>query len=138
MPAASPTIVTLTREIAQLKEQVTSLWRLVSKQHAPPRDTSIEAFCLRHGISRGTYLNLRKSGKTPREAAVGLRRIITEEAEADWVREREAEAATIAEQRKTDGSTEIKAMAGRKSWDRRKNRTVTTAQRKAACMVSLE
>jgi hypothetical protein len=90
----------LSKEIELLKEQVASLFRLMGEQ-AKPRDTSIDAFCKRKGISRGTYLNMRKAGKGPRELAVGVRRIITPEAEADWDRERQAEAAAITEQRKS-------------------------------------
>jgi hypothetical protein len=95
----SPTIVALAREVALLKEQVTSLFSLLGAK-SKPRDSSIAGFCERHGISRGSYLNLRKRSKAPREVAVGLRRIITQEAEADWVREREADAAVIAQRRK--------------------------------------
>jgi hypothetical protein len=89
----SPTVSALTREIALLKDQIASILSILglSKQ----RDPSINGFCRRHGISRGTYLNLRRRGKAPREVAAGVRRIISEQAEADWIAEREAEAAEI-------------------------------------------
>jgi hypothetical protein len=48
------------------------------------RDPSIAGFCKRKDISRSHYVNLRRAGLGPREAAVGRRRIITPQAEADW------------------------------------------------------
>lgn len=57
------------------------------------RDPSINGFCARKGISRSIYNKLQKLGKGPREIAAGQRRTITPEAESDWDREREAEAA---------------------------------------------
>jgi hypothetical protein len=56
-------------------------------------DADINGFCRRHQICRATYYNLKKQGKGPRVMRVGSRDRITEEADADWVREREAEAA---------------------------------------------
>lgn len=53
---------------------------------------SIIEFCRAHGISRPTYYNLKKKGLTPREMEVGARRLISQEAAADWRREREAAA----------------------------------------------
>jgi hypothetical protein len=89
--SSSPTVAALTREIAQLKEQVTSIFSVLGLSRR--RDPSINGFCKRHGISRGTYLNLRRRNKAPREVAAGTRRIISELAEAEWIAEREAEAA---------------------------------------------
>lgn len=48
---------------------------------------SIPEFCLRHGISRATYYNLRKASKAPRTMHVNGRELISVEAEADWRRE---------------------------------------------------
>jgi hypothetical protein len=89
----SPTVAALRHDIAHLKEQIASILSVlgISKR----RDPSIAGFCRRHGISRGTYLNLRRRGKAPREVAAGTRRIITEQAEADWIAERESEAAAL-------------------------------------------
>jgi hypothetical protein len=67
--SASPNLAAVAREVDLLKEQVTSLFSLVGQQ-AKPRDPSIKGFCERHGISRGTYLNLRNVGK----GRVGSRR----------------------------------------------------------------
>jgi hypothetical protein len=54
---------------------------------------TIPEFTAQHRFSRSHYFNLRKRGLGPREMRLGNRVIISEEAEADWVREREAEAA---------------------------------------------
>jgi hypothetical protein len=51
---------------------------------------SIDEFCAAHGISRATYYNLKKVGKAPREMGVMSRRIISEEAAAEWRRRMEA------------------------------------------------
>jgi hypothetical protein len=96
MPS-SPTVAALTREIAQLKEQIASIFSLLGLSKR--RDPSINGFCKRHGISRGTYVNLRKRGKAPREVAAGTRRVISEQAEAAWIAEREAEASEARKRR---------------------------------------
>jgi predicted DNA-binding transcriptional regulator AlpA len=46
--------------------------------------SSIEQFCKDHGISRATFYNLKKTGKTPRLMHVGTRVLITDEAAAEW------------------------------------------------------
>jgi len=45
---------------------------------------SIEEFCRRHSISRGTYYNLKLAGKGPVEGHVMGRTIIRKEAAHDW------------------------------------------------------
>jgi hypothetical protein len=45
---------------------------------------SIEEFCRRHGISRGTFFNLRATGAGPREKRVMSRVLISREAAAEW------------------------------------------------------
>ena len=55
------------------------------------RDPSINGFCLRQRISRSSYYNLVAEGTGPREYRVGKLVRISEEAEAEWVRQREAE-----------------------------------------------
>ncbi|KJC44818.1 hypothetical protein UP09_14300 [Bradyrhizobium sp. LTSP885] len=45
---------------------------------------SIEEFCRRHSLSRGTYYNLREAGKGPCEAHVLGRVLITKEAAKEW------------------------------------------------------
>jgi len=46
--------------------------------------SSIEQFCSDHGISRATFYNLLKAGKAPRIMRVGARRLVSEEAAAEW------------------------------------------------------
>ncbi len=59
----------------------------------PTHTYSVDDFCKAHGICRATLYNLWKSGKGPRVMRVGRRRLISDEAAADWRREMEAEAA---------------------------------------------
>jgi predicted DNA-binding transcriptional regulator AlpA len=64
-------------------------------QTMPPPETTVDAlsideFCARHGISRGSFYNLRKAGLGPREMKLGARVLISVEAAADWRRQREA------------------------------------------------
>jgi len=54
---------------------------------------TIAEFCARNGISRATYFNLRGRGEGPREIQIGVRKLISKEAAADWRREREAASA---------------------------------------------
>jgi hypothetical protein len=59
---------------------------------------TIKEFCQRERISRGTYYNLRRVGKGPREMLVGSVKRISPEARVDWRRERESEAAAAGRQ----------------------------------------
>jgi predicted DNA-binding transcriptional regulator AlpA len=47
---------------------------------------SIDAFCKAHSISRATFYNLRKRGKSPKTLVVGRRRLVTDDAAAAWRR----------------------------------------------------
>jgi hypothetical protein len=59
----------------------------------PRRSFSIPQFCARNGdMSEGFYQKIRKLGLGPRETRILDRIIITEEAESDWLRERESAA----------------------------------------------
>jgi predicted DNA-binding transcriptional regulator AlpA len=60
------------------------------------REGSIDQFCAEFGISRGTFYNLKRSGKAPRTMKVGTRTVISEQAKQDWVHEREKETAAQA------------------------------------------
>lgn len=51
--------------------------------------STIDEFCKEHKITRPHYYALKKQGKGPREMVVGRRRLITQEAAADWRRDRE-------------------------------------------------
>jgi predicted DNA-binding transcriptional regulator AlpA len=50
---------------------------------------SITEFCQLHGISRATYYNLKKIGKSPREMEVLGRKLISDESGAAWRRQME-------------------------------------------------
>jgi hypothetical protein len=45
---------------------------------------SIVEFCRRHGISRGTFYNLKAAGKGPKETRAMSRVLISREAAAEW------------------------------------------------------
>ena len=53
---------------------------------------SISEFCEAHGICRGTFYNIWKSGDGPRFMHVGRRRLITDAAASDWRHAMEAKA----------------------------------------------
>jgi hypothetical protein len=56
----------------------------------PRKGFSIPEFCARWDFSEGFYRKLRMRGLGPRETRLLDRVIITDEAEADWQRERAA------------------------------------------------
>jgi len=58
----------------------------------PPAAYSIRAFCEAHNLSQSMYFKLRSMGLGPREMAVGSRRLISQEAAAEWRKAREAAA----------------------------------------------
>ena len=51
---------------------------------------SIREFCAAHRISQSMYFKMRAMGLGPREMAVGSRRLISQEAAAEWRKAREA------------------------------------------------
>jgi hypothetical protein len=58
----------------------------------PRKGFSIKQFCARNGdLSESFYRKMRERGLGPRETRIFDRVIITEEAEADWQRERQAQ-----------------------------------------------
>jgi hypothetical protein len=59
----------------------------------PRKSFSIPEFCARHGISPGLYAKLKKLGLGPDETDLLDRKIITDDAEAIWLRERQAASA---------------------------------------------
>jgi hypothetical protein len=66
---------------------------------------SIKRFCLRNDISSAMYFKLQANGLGPRTIALGARKLIAVESEADWRRERErnpvnVEAADVARRRR--------------------------------------
>jgi len=53
---------------------------------------SIAEFCRAHRISQSMYFKMKNLGLGPREMAVGSRRLISQEAAAEWRKAREAAA----------------------------------------------
>jgi predicted DNA-binding transcriptional regulator AlpA len=54
---------------------------------------TIDEWAEMNGVSRGHFYNLKKIGKAPRSFKAGTRHLISAEADVQWRREREAEAA---------------------------------------------
>jgi hypothetical protein len=50
----------------------------------------VKELCRRYGIATGTLYAAWRRGEGPKYMMIGDRRIVTDEAEADWRREREA------------------------------------------------
>jgi hypothetical protein len=67
-----------------------------------PAAYTIDEFCEAHRISRAFYYVLRKERKAPREMRAGARVLISQEAAADWRRDREAAAAEQVKPETTD------------------------------------
>ena len=59
----------------------------------PRTSFSVQEFCASHNISVGMYLKMRAAGQGPREWRAGRRVLITAIAAAEWLADREAEAA---------------------------------------------
>ena len=57
---------------------------------------SIDEFCAAYNLSRGFFYKLKQRGEAPRIMHLGGRQLISREAAADWVREREAASAAAA------------------------------------------
>jgi hypothetical protein len=70
----------------------------MSLEHSPAKQTAraaytIPEFCESHRLSRGKLYQLWAAGTGPRFINVGVKKIITLEAAADWRRQMETEAA---------------------------------------------
>jgi hypothetical protein len=59
---------------------------------AQNRSYTIAEWCELRRISRGMFYKLKKVKKAPRLHGAGVKQLISPEADADWLREREAEA----------------------------------------------
>ena len=57
---------------------------------------TIDEFCARNSISRAMFYKLKAQGKGPRLAYVGVKPLITDQAEKDWLRELYATSAKAA------------------------------------------
>jgi hypothetical protein len=54
---------------------------------------TLSEWCKHRRVSRAMFYKLHAQGKAPRTHNNGIRRLISAEADADWLREREAETA---------------------------------------------
>lgn len=80
-------------QLAAVVETIGTLVKLANESGAA--SFTIPQFCRRNSLSESQYFKLQREGRGPRTmstGSVGVR--ISREAEADWVRAREAEAAT--------------------------------------------
>jgi hypothetical protein len=53
---------------------------------------TIPGWCAHRKVSRSMFYKLRAAGKAPRTHNVGVKQLISPEADEQWVRQREAEA----------------------------------------------
>ena len=65
----------------------------MSSQNQAPGASSVTRFCKDHDISRAHFYNLFRAGRAPKTFKVGSRRLISDEAAAEWRRQQEAETA---------------------------------------------
>jgi hypothetical protein len=63
-------------------------------------DYTIKQWCEKRGYCRATFYNLDAQGNAPESYYSGKARRITEEADAKWLAERQAESATVREESK--------------------------------------
>jgi hypothetical protein len=54
---------------------------------------TVEGWCLARGLSRSMFYKIQKAGKAPRLHYAGSKPLISPEADDEWLREREREAA---------------------------------------------
>ena len=77
----------------------------------PRKSFSIPELCARNGISPGLYAKLKKQGKGADEIDLLGRIVITDEAEAEWLRKRAADSAPKVAERKAVREGEVKTNA---------------------------
>lgn len=75
----------------QLDQFALLLRRLVESIAVAKPVMTIDEFCEDHCITRAHYYALKKQGKGPREMALGRRKLITQEAAAEWRKRMEKE-----------------------------------------------
>jgi hypothetical protein len=76
-----------------LRNRKRTAFRRHSRRRKPGDAHTIPSFCESNAISESLYFELKRKGKGPREIELENRIIITEDAERDWRRAREAETA---------------------------------------------
>jgi predicted DNA-binding transcriptional regulator AlpA len=60
---------------------------------SPGQSFTIPEWCVTRRVSRSMFYKLRKQGRAPRTHSAGAKQLISPEADAAWLAEREAEAA---------------------------------------------
>jgi hypothetical protein len=70
---------------------------------------SVQEFCDAHRISRAMFYKMQGGGIGPRTMKVGTRTLISEEAAAEWRREREAETAANAARQRHSAEAALQA-----------------------------
>jgi hypothetical protein len=58
--------------------------------HMVRKASSIDEFCAEHRLSRSMFYKLMAQGRGPRLMCVGTRKMVSDEAAADWRRQMEA------------------------------------------------
>ena len=86
-------------------------YRDLSQNRRPGDPHTRASFCDKYTLSESAYFTLKRQGKGPRETQILDRVIITPEAEADWLRDREAETAAKRAARKAASATPYTATA---------------------------
>jgi hypothetical protein len=86
----------LSNEFTELKTQLAAVIEAMTRLADNKDDAasfSIPEFCKRHRFSEAQYHKLKREGRGPRVMTTGSTGVrISRAAEADWIREREAEA----------------------------------------------
>jgi hypothetical protein len=67
------------------------LWRKAMDDREQGRSFTVDEFCERHRISRAMFYKMDAEGFAPATYNIGTRRLISAEADAAWLRAREAE-----------------------------------------------
>jgi hypothetical protein len=89
-------LAALVNDIAELKQQLSRVTDALARLAEGDRRVSltIAEWCARHGLSESQYHKLRRQGRAPRALKIGNAGLrISIEADRDWVRDREREAA---------------------------------------------
>jgi hypothetical protein len=91
-----PDLLALAADIAELKQQLSRVTDALTRLADGDRRASfrLREWQQRHNLSESQYFKLKRQGRAPRVMQTGdAGQRISREADADWVREREAEAA---------------------------------------------
>jgi hypothetical protein len=97
LPHHKPSAANLENLKAEIVDDITTelkefLAKLLADEAAARNDRSVTGFCRRWSISRFLFYDMQGRGEGPPVMHVGGRTLISPEAEAKWVKEREAAA----------------------------------------------